>query len=241
MAASPEETPEAAGGKTLVVYFTWSGNTGEMAAYIAEETGGDLLELEPAVPYSDVYEEVGELAKVERDENRRLEIANLPDSVDEYDTILIGYPIWWHTAPMIIGTFLEHYGLTGVDVYPFSQSASMDQEQFENSMDFVRLCAADATVHDGLFTDETNTDVISGCLAENGLTAEQSLSEKLLRFTLYRAHEPALRSTARAARRRPPPRRCPPGRPAPRGGRRGRSAPRGSPASRQSRPSCFRI
>ena len=65
------------------------------------------------------------MAKAERDENARPEIANLPDSISEYDTVFAGYPIWWHIAPMIIGTFLEKYDLTGVEIYPFSQSASM--------------------------------------------------------------------------------------------------------------------
>jgi len=153
----------------LVAYFTWSGNTKEMAEHIAEKTGADLLKIEPATPYPNDYNETGEIAKVERDENQRPEIANLPESVDEYDSILIGYPIWWHTAPMIIGTFLENYDLTGIDIYPFTQSASMDTEQFENSMEFVRQCAGNGNVHDGLFTDESNIDVIDEYLISNGL------------------------------------------------------------------------
>lgn len=80
----------------------------------------------------------------------------------------IGYPIWWHTAPMIIGTFLENYDLTGVDVYPFTQSASMDTEQFDNSMEFVRTSAGNGTVHDGLFVDEADTEGIDAYLADNG-------------------------------------------------------------------------
>lgn len=55
------------------------------------------------------------MALVERDENQRPAIANLPEDLSGYDTIFIGYPIWWHTAPMIIGTFLENYDLTGVE------------------------------------------------------------------------------------------------------------------------------
>lgn len=157
-------------GKTLIVYFSWStsGNTEKMATYIQEQTGGDLLELEPLNPYPTDYEECGEVALVERDENARPEIANLPDSIEEYDTIFIGYPIWWHTAPMIIGTFLENYDLSGVAVYPFAQSASMDTEQFENSMEFVRESAAGANVHDGLFTEASDRSGILAYLTENG-------------------------------------------------------------------------
>lgn len=156
-------------GKTLVAYFSWSGNTKEMASYIAEQTGGDLYEITPAEDYPEDYNETGDVAKAERDENARPEIANLPDSIDEYDRILIGYPIWWHTAPMIIGTFLESYDLSGVDVYPFTQSASMDTEQFENSIDFVRENADGANIHDGMFVSSSDTEGIDAYLSENGL------------------------------------------------------------------------
>lgn len=157
-------------GKTLIVYFSWSssGNTEKMANTIRERTGGDLLKIEPATAYPADYSECGDVAKAERDENARPEIANLPDSLDEYDTIFIGYPIWWHTAPMIIGTFLESYDLSGKEIYPFSLSASMDTEQFANSMDFVRTSAKNAAVHDGLFAEASDTDGILAYLTENG-------------------------------------------------------------------------
>ena len=110
----------------------------------------------------------GDVAKAERDENARPEIANLPESVSDYDLIFLGYPIWWHTAPMIIGTFLDSYDFTGIDIYPFSQSSSMDMEQFENSMDFVRENAKGADVHDGLFVRADDTDGIMSYLQANG-------------------------------------------------------------------------
>ena len=172
-AAATAETGDSAGtGKTLVAYFSWSGNTAEMAAHIAEQTGADLLEIQPEVPYPEDYGECGEVAQAERDNNERPAIANLPDFLDEYDTLLIGYPIWWHTAPMIIGTFLESYDLTGMEVYPFTQSASMDTEQFDNSIAFVRESAANANVHDGLFVRSSDTEGIDAYLAENGLMAD---------------------------------------------------------------------
>lgn len=157
------------GGNVLVAYFSWSGNTEEMASYIAEQAGGDLLEIQPENPYPADYNECGDVALAERDSNARPAIANLPDSIDEYDTILIGYPIWWHTAPMIIGTFLESYDLSNVDIYPFTQSASMDTEQFNNSVEFVRDNAGRANVHDGLFAEPSDTETIDGYLSDNGL------------------------------------------------------------------------
>ena len=140
-----------------------------MAQIIADKTGGELFEIVPVTPYPTEYTPCTEVALEERDSNARPEIKNLPENIDEYDTILIGYPIWWHTAPMIIGTFLENYDLTGIDVYPFTQSASMDEEQFENSMEFVRGCAGKGSVHDGLFADAYDEAAIEKYLKDNGL------------------------------------------------------------------------
>lgn len=168
-ASTEKKQTESADNKTMVVYFSWSGNTEEMASYIAEQTNGDLYEIEPKVAYPADYNETGDIAKVERDENARPEIVNLPASIDEYDTILVGYPIWWHTAPMIIGTFLESYDLSGKEIYPFTQSASMNTEQFNQSIEFVREVSEGATVHNGLFARPSDMDAIDDYLFENRL------------------------------------------------------------------------
>lgn len=156
--------------KTLVVYFSWSSNTAGMAKNIADLTGADTFEIVPVNPYPEEYTPCTEVALEERDNNARSEIQNLPASVSEYDNIIIGYPIWWHTAPMIIGTFLENYDLSGFDIYPFTQSASMNSQQFEQSMEFVRGCAGKGTVHDGLFARPSDNSAITGYLEQNGLT-----------------------------------------------------------------------
>ena len=72
---------------------------------------------------------------------------------------------------MIIGTFLESYDLSGVEVYPFTQSASMDTEQFDNSIAFVRESAGAAAVHDGLFARPSDTGAIDTYLSEQGLVS----------------------------------------------------------------------
>ena len=156
--------------KVLVVYFSWSasGNTEKMADAIAAYTGADVLRLEPLTAYPADYNECGDVAKIERDENARPAIANLPENLDAYDTIFVGYPIWWHTAPMMIGTFLESYDWTDKQIYPFSQSASMDAEQFENSMAFVRECAGNAAVQDGLFADAADLQSLLDYLTQHG-------------------------------------------------------------------------
>ena len=83
---------KATASNVLVAYFSWSGNTAEIAAYIAEQTGGDLLEIQPATPYPTDYNACGDVALSERDQDARPAIANLPASIDAYDTILIGNP-----------------------------------------------------------------------------------------------------------------------------------------------------
>lgn len=168
-AESEPAEPIEGDSKTLVVYFSRSGNTEEIAKYIAEQTGSAMYEIIPLNPYPDDYTETTEVAKAEKDNNERPEIKDPLASVEEYDRIFIGYPIWWHSAPMVIGTFLESYDLSNIDIYPFSQSASMDTEQFEQSMDFIRDCAGDAVVHEGLFAGASDTEDITAWLAENGL------------------------------------------------------------------------
>lgn len=155
---------------TLVVYFSWSGNTQEMANYIAEQTGAYLVEIVPEEPYEGSYNDVAYgRAQEEAETNARPAVSQATyDLIDmeNYDTVLVGYPIWWHTAPMVVGTFLEHYDWTGKDIYPFSQSASMSTSQFDESMQFVRGCAQNANVHDGLFVRPSDTDAIDGYLSE---------------------------------------------------------------------------
>lgn len=169
--AAGTDGPEG-GSNVMIAYFSWSGNTADMAQYIQEQTGGDIFEIQPVEPYPTDYDECGDVALEERDSNARPEIRDLPESLEGYNTLFIGYPIWWHTAPMIIGTFLENYDLSGVEVYPFTQSASMDTEQFDNSMEFVRQSAGNATVHDGLFADESDAEAISAYLSENGFARQ---------------------------------------------------------------------
>lgn len=164
-------TPEQ--GKALIVYFSWStsGNTKRMANYIAQRTNGDVVEIIPVVQYPTVYSETTEVAQIEKDNNARPEILNplSAEVVAQYETIFVGYPIWWWSAPMIIGTFLESYEWSeNVNIYPFSQSASMNVSQFETSVEFVKSCAKGATVNDGLFARASNTDAIDTYLTSYG-------------------------------------------------------------------------
>lgn len=125
---SENTSPEA--GKTLVVYFSATGNTEEAANAVAQLTGGDLFELEPADPYTDDdldWTVEGSRVNVEHEDEslRNIElVADTVDDWDSYDTVFIGYPIWWGIAAWPVNTFVEANDFTGKTVIPFCTSAS---------------------------------------------------------------------------------------------------------------------
>ena len=125
-----EQDPEEEAGNTLVVYFSATGNTEQAAAYIADITGGDLFELEPADPYTDedlnYSNEDSRVFREHEDESLRdVElVADTVENWDSYDTVFIGYPIWWGIAAWPVDTFVEANDFTGKTVIPFATSAS---------------------------------------------------------------------------------------------------------------------
>lgn len=125
-----EQDPEEEAGNTLVVYFSATGNTEQAAAYIADITGGDLFELEPAAPYTDedlnYSNEDSRVFREHEDESLRdVElVADTVENWDSYDTVFIGYPIWWGIAAWPVDTFVEANDFTGKTVIPFATSAS---------------------------------------------------------------------------------------------------------------------
>lgn len=125
----PEETP-AEGGRTLVVYYSASGNTVAVAGYIADALGADTFELVPETPYSsdDLNWTVnGSRVNREHDDESLRDIALVADSVDnwdEYDTVFIGYPIWWAIAAWPVNNFVKNNDFTGKTVIPFCTSSS---------------------------------------------------------------------------------------------------------------------
>ena len=95
------------------------GNTEKVAEMLAELTGGELYKIEQARPYSDDYDTCTTKAKADLRNNARPEVRSLPDNLDAYDEIYLGYPNYWGTMPMAVYTFLEHYDLTGKTIHPF--------------------------------------------------------------------------------------------------------------------------
>ena len=119
------------GGKVLVAYFSATGNTRPVAEKVAEATGGDLFEIVPAQPYTaaDLNYNTDCRANAEQnDPDARPAIAGAVKNMEQYDAVLIGYPIWWGRAPKIIHTFLETYDLSGKTIATFCTSGSSPHE-----------------------------------------------------------------------------------------------------------------
>ena len=150
-AETPQETDEtegsSQGGGTLIAYFSWSGNTEGVAQIIAQQTGGDLFEIEPATPYTDDYDQLLDIARQEQSEGARPELAAQVEDWDSYDVVFLGYPNWWSDAPMAVYTFLEAYDFTGKTLIPFNTSSSGG---FGRSLSGIEESAPGATVLEGL-------------------------------------------------------------------------------------------
>ena len=126
---NPEETP-AEGGKTLVVYYSATNNTEAVAGYIAEATDADTFELIPTEPYTsadlDWTDRDSRVSREHDDESlRAVELENaVPDNWGDYDTVFVGYPIWWGIAAWPVNGFISANDFTGKTVIPFCTSAS---------------------------------------------------------------------------------------------------------------------
>ena len=112
--------------KTLITYFSCSSNTRNVALKLKEVVlGGDIFEIEPSIPYTDAdlnWENENSRSSIEmKNASARPDIKNKINIAD-YETIYLGFPIWWYTAPRIINTFLESYDFTNKKVYLFATS-----------------------------------------------------------------------------------------------------------------------
>ena len=123
---SSNEVPKK---KILIAYFSWGGNTQHIAEYIGSLTGGTLFSIEPEKPYPTEYTPCTEVAKVEKETDARPAIKGKVDNWEQYDTVFIGCPVWWWTAPMIINTFSESYDFKGKTVIPFCTYAATYRDE----------------------------------------------------------------------------------------------------------------
>jgi flavodoxin len=133
--------------KNLVAYFSWGGNTREIAKQIQQQTGGDLFEIKTVKPYPTDYNECIDVAKKEQQVNARPALADTVKNFTAYDVIFVGYPNWWGTMPQALFTFLEAYDFSGKTIVPFCTHGG---GIWGRSLNDLKKLRPDATVLEGL-------------------------------------------------------------------------------------------
>lgn len=127
--------------KTLVAYYSQTGNTKRAAEKIANLTNANLFEIIPETPYPEKHDPCLEKQINDIKTNARPKIRNRLSDINSYDTIFVGYPIWYYQAPLVINTFLESYNLSGKKVIPFCTSGGYP---IENSIKALKPSAPNA-------------------------------------------------------------------------------------------------
>lgn len=130
-AQSDKPVTQVSGKKILVAYFSWGGTTKRLAEEIASLTGGDLFSIETVTPYPTDYTPCTEVAKEELEKGIRPPLKDVVKNMDDYDIVFVGCPVWWHTAPMAIWSFLEskEYNLKGKIIVPFCTYAATYRDE----------------------------------------------------------------------------------------------------------------
>ena len=124
--------------KVLVAYFSASGTTARTAKEMAEAIGADLYEIRPEQPYTSA--DLNWMDKKSRstiemnDPSCRPGIAEPAQDMEPYDTVFVGFPIWWYVEPRIVDTFLESYDFSGKTMIPFATSGGSDIKKAEKSL-----------------------------------------------------------------------------------------------------------
>lgn len=165
--STPSTDETSAGSNILVVYFSHTGenysvgvidkgNTSIIADMIVEETGADVFEIQPKNPYPDIYDDCTDVAKQEQNDNARPEFIGGVENMEQYDTVFVGYPIWWGDLPMVVYSFLERYDFSGKTVIPFCTHEGSGLSGTNSS---IESACSGATVLDGL--------AIRGSVAQN--------------------------------------------------------------------------
>lgn len=149
--------------KVLVAYFSASGVTARVAERLAEAIGADIFSIEPSVPYSKAdldWTNKQSRSSIEmNDPSSRPAIKEVRDNMGDYDTLFVGFPIWWYVAPTIINTFLESYDLHGKTVIPFATSGGSDMGKTNEKL--LPSCKG-ATLLDGRkFNSKVSIDELS--------------------------------------------------------------------------------
>ena len=147
--------------KTLVAWFSWSGNTEAVANHIASKLGAETFRIERVTAYPTDYDQCADEAKGEMESKARPAIKGLPDHFSEYDTVIIAVPVWWYTAPMPVFTFIESLDWKGKTVIPVCTAYTGEY----NTLKDIAAVTPDADHKEGF------------CLVEKGMGGKLSSSQ----------------------------------------------------------------
>ena len=142
------EKPVTGDSKILVAYFSWSGNTQQLANWVAEKSGGELFRIVPEEAYASDFDGCADRAQTELRNGTRPPLSSHIEEeiMAEYDVIFVGFPIWWYDLPMPVWTFLEEYDLSGKTIIPFfSHNGSSSGA---SSISTIKRLCPDSTVVD---------------------------------------------------------------------------------------------
>ncbi len=174
VSVSSKNEKSQTGGKMLIAYFSWSGNTRGIAREIQRQTGADIFEIVPIPAYSDDYNTVLMEAQRDQHDQARPAIVSLPENIDEYDVILLGYPNWWASIPMPIATFLESYDFSGKTIVPF---CSHGGGRFGQSLTAIAKLAPQTVIAPGLSVHYSGGSKLSadirGWLLQNNIQTRE--------------------------------------------------------------------
>ena len=143
----------------LIAYFSQTGSTEMMAEEIQSQIGGDLFKIETVEEYPSSYTELTQVAQAEIENGERPELKQAVENIEDYDVIFVGYPIWWHTTPAAVNSFLESYDLSGKTVVPFCTSGGND---IEETMEAVRNSCPNSNILEGTTISGSSSSTDAG-------------------------------------------------------------------------------
>ena len=153
--------------KVLVAYFSASGVTEKAAKAVAKASGGDLFEIKPVKPYTkqdlDWTNKQSRSSVEMSDKSSRPEIVEKCSNMDEYQTVFVGFPVWWYVAPTIINTFLESYNFSGKRIILFATSGGSG---FGNTVKELQPSAPGAEIVEGKLLNRANKQEIENWVKE---------------------------------------------------------------------------
>lgn len=181
--ATPAKTSASLDNSILVAYFSCTGTTEQIAKWIAEQTGAYLYQIAPETPYTTAdlnYRDP--LSRVTAEKNNpsaRPSISSTTGDMGNYDTVFLGYPIWWGQAPKIISTFLESYDFSGKTIVPFCTSSSSGVGSSDTNLH--SLCASSVSWKQGkrfpaAASKKTVTEWVEGLGIQTGNTQNAGTS-----------------------------------------------------------------